>query len=375
MKTRIVELCIFLLKVMLRGSYFFIKLLPVKDNKVVFCSRQMDDIPLDYQLIQQKLKQKDQNIICVNVCQRVGNDLKGYIRYIKALFTSMVHLATSRVCIIDSYWPAVSLLHHKKELTVIQIWHAIGKIKKSGYASVGKKSGRNITYARKLHMHENYDYVVAGGEAWNPFYCESFGVSEKKLLNYGLPRIDYLIETEAENRERFLMQHPELCTKKKVLYVPTFRRNMENRWEEIVQLAENDDIVLIIKNHPGEKPKECIYKENILKCDDWKTMDLLAAADYVVTDYSAIALEAAVIGKKTFFWTYDYDEYVENNGLNLDLYGTVPMHIFEELDELALYIEEDRFDQNAFEDFRRKYLPEELGTSTEKIVSVVLKSM
>lgn len=375
MKTKVVEVCILILKVVLRSTYFFFKLLPVDDNKVLFCSRQMDEVPLDYELIQEELKAKKPNIKYVNICQRVGTDFKGYLKYIKALFSSMVHLATSQVCILDSYWPAVSILKHKKELTVIQIWHAIGKIKKSGYASVGKKSGRKIEYARQLHMHENYDYIVAGAEAWNQFYCESFGVSEDIILNYGLPRIDYLIKTEQINRKRFFTENPELESKKIVLYAPTFRRNMKSRWREIEALAENDEIVLIIKTHPGEKEKSPIVKKNIRYFDNWKTIDLLAVCDYLVTDYSAIALEAAVINKKTFFWTYDYDEYVENNGLNLDLYGTVPMHIFEEIEELAEYIDKDRFDYKAYETFRNKYLPRELLGSTDRITALIINNL
>ena len=45
----------------------------------------------------------------------------------------MYHLATASVCVLDAYWPAISLLHHKKSLTVIQMWHALGKIKPVSY--------------------------------------------------------------------------------------------------------------------------------------------------------------------------------------------------------------------------------------------------
>lgn len=375
MKTKIIELCIVILKILLKFVYFFLKLLPVKDDKVVFCSRQMDEIPLDFILIQENLKLKMPNVKCVNICQRIGNNFTGYLKYIKALLLSMIHLATSRVCVLDSYWPTVSLLKHKDTLTVVQIWHAIGKIKKSGYASVGKKSGRKIEYARKLHMHENYDYIIAGAEFWNEFYCESFGVSVDIILNYGLPRIDYLVKTEHLNKQKFFFENPELKDKKIVLYAPTFRKNMESRWYEIKTLADNEDIILIIKTHPGEKKKTPIIKKNIRYFDSWKTIDLIAVCDYLVTDYSAIALEAAVINKKTIFWTYDYFEYAKNNGLNLDLYSIVPMHIFGEIEKVAETIEKDKFDQEAFERFKDKYLPKKLSGATDKICHLIMRNM
>ena len=41
----------------------------------------------------------------------------------------MYHLATSRACIVDTYIIPVSILKHRDELIIIQIWHALGAIK------------------------------------------------------------------------------------------------------------------------------------------------------------------------------------------------------------------------------------------------------
>ena len=45
---------------------------------------------------------------------------------------------------------------------MIQMWHAIGKIKKSGYQTLDKDSGRSRAVAELLCMHRNYDYIIAG---------------------------------------------------------------------------------------------------------------------------------------------------------------------------------------------------------------------
>lgn len=47
-------------------------------------------------------------------------------------------------------------------------------------------------------------------------------------------------------------------------------------------------------------------------------------ADYVVTDYSAITIEAAALEKQIYFYVYDYEQYCESNGLNLDLFELFP---------------------------------------------------
>ena len=375
MKTKIVQISIFIFKHVLRFIYCFLKLFKMREKKILFCSRQMNNTPLDFFLIQEKLEERHGEFEYVTVCCHIGHSIKDYAIFVKELLRSMYHLATCHVCVIDSYWPAVSLLNHKPKLIVIQIWHAVGKIKKSGYQSVGKTSGRKVEYAKMLHMHENYDYVIAGAEAWNRFYCESFNISEDRLLNYGLPRIDYLMNKETFNRKCFFEENPKLKMKKIILYAPTFRRNMKSRWEEIIDAVNYDKYVLIIKNHPGQITSNRDLPEGAYYMENWKTIDLIPVCDYLITDYSAIALEAAVLKKKTYYWAYDYDEYVENNGLNFEVCKELPKYVFRDINELMYDMEKEAYDMKPLEKYIEKYLPEELGTSTEKIFRLIISSL
>lgn len=372
MKTIITKGIIHVSKFILNIIYFFLKLFPCDEKKILFCSRQSNELPLDFSLIQNHLDLT--GIHCVNICCHMGSRRNDYIKFIKCMFTSMYHLATSKLCIIDSYWPAVSLLKHKKKLKIIQIWHAIGKIKKSGYQTLGKKSGRKSEYAYALNMHKNYDYVIAGASVWNKYYCESFNISEDKILNYGLPRIDYLLNTEEYNRKKFFCQFPEFRDKKIILYAPTFRRNMKSGWEKIID-SVNKDYVLIIKKHPGEYLHTKKTADNVYYLENWKTIDLIAVCDYFITDYSAAALEAAVLKKKTYYWLYDYKEYIENNGLNINLKSEAELYAFKDIGKLMESICCENYDMNFIERYRRKYLPENLGHATDNIVDLIKKLM
>ena len=119
MKTKISSWMIFILRGFLQGLYFFLKLFPVKPKKVVFCSRQSNQEPLDFRLLRQSLNAEDPEIITESICCHIGHRISDYMRFAKCLFQSMYHLATCRVCVLDSYWPAVSMLNHKRNLTVI----------------------------------------------------------------------------------------------------------------------------------------------------------------------------------------------------------------------------------------------------------------
>lgn len=375
MKTKVSRVCIYAFKKTLSIIYLILKRLPIDNNKILFCSRQSSDIPLDFVLIEEKLKKEAPEITCINICCHIGYKTGDYIRYGICLLKSLYHLATSRICILDSYWPAVSLLNHKNDLKVIQIWHAVGKIKQSGYQTLGKKSGRKEEYAKALNMHKNYDYVIAGAKYWNKFYCASFGITEEKILNYGLPRLDYLISTEEENRKKVFAMYPELNGKIILLYAPTFRRNMKSHWDDILNEINDDRYALIIKRHPGEYNKPVKKTENVYYMDEFKTIELIAVCDYFITDYSAGALEAAVLKRKTYYWTYDYEKYVENNGLNIDLASEASPYVYSNIKELMDSIKSEEYEEKFMENYRKKFLPDELGTATYKITTLMRNIM
>ena len=179
----------------LQCLYEVCKLFGVKD-RVCFFSRQSDTPSIDFRLIQEQLRELSPQTEQVTICHRYRDGRDGSLRFAVDQLRSMWYMATSRACVLDAYWPVVSLLRHRESLRVIQIWHAVGKIKKSGYQTLDMDSGRNGQLARALRMHRNYDYIISGGEAWAPYYCEAFDTTEDKLRSYGLPRLDWLLAQE-----------------------------------------------------------------------------------------------------------------------------------------------------------------------------------
>lgn len=369
MKTAIIKPFILIAKGLMKAYYGILKLFPTKEKKVLFCSRQSDDTPLDFRLIQEELLAKDSEIKIVTICNRLEGGMN--LSFAMDMLRSMYHMATSRVCVTDTFWPPVGMLKHKDNLKVVQIWHSIGKIKKSGKISVGSETGRSAEAARLVNMHEGNDYIIAGAKVFDQFYYDSFGEGHYELRNYGLPRIDYIINTEEANREKFFTENPQLKDKTILLYAPTFRRGMEARWSEIIDAVDYSKFALIIKNHPSQRIESERPEGDVYYFDNWSSMDLLAVCDYVITDYSAIALEAAILPRKTCYWVYDYDEYTQKNGLNVDMYESMPGTVFRDTKELMNFIESDEYPMEVLEAYRNKYLPEDLGHSAEKISELI----
>lgn len=363
------KLILKIFRLLLRIVYAPMKLLPADSGKILFLSRQSNEITLDFAMLQSELAKRDPELRFITICKRSSDSRADYLSFGICMLRSMYHLATSKICIIDSYWPAVCMLNHKNSLTVIQIWHALGKIKQSGYQTVGRAGGRDRVIADELCMHRNYDYIIAGGKAWNPYYCASFGTTEDRLVNIGLPRIDYLLNQETANREKIYKAYPEFRDKTVLLYAPTFRKGIEANWLPLAENMDFDRYILVVKGHPNQ-PLTCDIPE-VCTCDEFKSAELLSVCDYLITDYSAIAIEGAILNRKTFYFVYDYEEYTSKNGTNIDLFKEMPGCVFRSAKELCHAIDGE-YPEDSLKSYRQRFLPEPLGCSTRLLADMIL---
>lgn len=371
MKKTIIVGMIRIMRIILSLIYAAFKFIPVDKRKIIFLSRQSNELTLDFRLLKDELEKQDRNIKIVVVCCRVDDRKKGMSRFAIAIVRSMYHLATSSVCVIDSFWPAVSMLKHKKSLTVLQMWHALGAVKKFGYQTLEKESGRDRRIAEAMSMHRNYDYVIAGGTEWNKYYCEAFNITEDRILNTGLPRIDYLLKTEKINRAHILKKYPQFAEKPVILYAPTFRRNGSGSGEELLDMFDYNKYSIVVKNHPNQPL--AFTNDNIYYCPEFTAIEMLSVCEYVITDYSAISLEAAILRKKTLYYLYDYDEYKAQNGLNVDPLQSMPECSCQKAEQIVNIINNGNYNMKELEAYRSKYLPAEMGRSAEKLASIICR--
>lgn len=354
-----------------RFIYFFMKFKKINKNKVVFLSRLSDNKTLDFKLLEKELS-KNKNIEIIFLCKRIenlsDNIISNFIYTLKCLY----HLADAKVCVTDTYSLAVSAVNHKKDLKIIQIWHSMGAIKKFGLQSVGNKSGRSKKTARVLGMHKNYDYIISGSEAMTKYFMQAYGYPKSNFLNYGLPRMDYLLNNHLDVKKKILKKYPVLKKKQNILYVPTFRTTGEDGTMDIINNVNFDKYNLIVKGHANQALK---FNDKVLGCDSFGALDLICIADYIITDYSGIAIEAAILNKKTLYYVFDYEEYDKNTGINIDLFKEMPKCCFKDAKKLCEYIEKDSYDMNTLIKYKNKYIDVKDGTSTKKIVDLINKCL
>lgn len=357
------------LKLGLRILYAPIKLAKTK-NRIVYLSRQSNDKSIDMILLEKEISKISPDTQQIFRLCMIPDGFANKVKYCFSVIGDMYYLATSKVAILDTYSITVSCLKHKSDLKVVQMWHALGAVKKFGLQSVGTKEGRDEKISRAMCMHENYDYVLAPSKATAKFYMEAFGCDSSKMKICSLPRVDELF-TDTGSSENFYRENPDLSQKKIVLYLPTFRDREAYVANELMVEFEDmgDDYHLIISPHPLFSK---IKVEDKFSCKgSFSTYDLLKIADYVITDYSACAFEASILLKPTYFFVPDYDQYVSERGLNIDLKAEMPLATFEKADELCSAIKEDSYDLNALYAFKSKYVENTNSNNAEILAKFI----
>lgn len=231
----------------------------------------------------------------------------------KNVLKELYHLMTARFIIVDTYYLILGGLKKKKKQTIIQTWHASGALKKFGLedkALEGMKGSEIDQYKKVYHA---FDYVLVASDKMGDIFQRSFDIKEEQLLKFGLPRMDAyfeegLIAVKREQVRTRLQLSQEVLM---VLYVPTYRDH-----EQVLSKLPIDfsglkkEFQAFVKLHPVI---QTTFDSAYLLTE--KTEDLLVASDLVITDYSSLAIEASLLGKPTYFYTYDQAKYDADKGL------------------------------------------------------------
>ncbi len=357
-------LIIKIVTIFLNIIYFLMKLLPVQ-NKITMISRQSNQETMDFRLLKKEINKRDSKIKIVVLCHELEGGAKSTVRirlkYVLHMFRQMYHIATSRVVILDSYCIVVSILKHKKSLRIVQMWHSMGTMKKFGYAILGLEEGSNPKLACAMQMHKNYDYIFASSEAYKSHLASGFNYTTDNILTYPLPRYDLLKDSDFHKRckARIEATYPSLKKKKNIIYCPTFRKDESDFNKAVNKLIDCTDTKkynLIIKLHPLSKVKLNSLKKGIIVDYTYPTFDMLAVADYVISDYSCVIYEAAIKNIAIYFYNFDMDLYLTNRGLAIDYNKELPGVIAKDPKIIMNSIENDDYDYVTLKKFADKYV-------------------
>jgi CDP-glycerol glycerophosphotransferase (TagB/SpsB family) len=315
--------------------YAPLKLLPSR-RKVVMISREHPTEPQDFADLRTAIRAQDPTVRVVSLVRMVPPGIPGKVRYAVHMLAQLYHVATARVLVVDTYAIVASVLHHKRSLTIVQIWHALGAFKKFGLSILGQEEGRDAHLAAAMRMHEGYDIVLASGEDCRPAYAEAFGTDPSRIRVAPLPRVDRLRDPARadEIRARIHARHPHLRDARVAVFAPTFRLDGTVTVDAAAlsaALAEQG-VHTVVKLHPLMHGR---FGDDVDTAEGFSTQEMLHVADLFITDYSSALYEAALVGIPSYFLVPDLDDYLASRDFYLDYRHDLPGPILHTVDDLA----------------------------------------
>lgn len=284
-------------------------------------------------------------------------------------------ILTSKVIVTDDYVKYLRYFPLRPEQRVIQLWHACGAFKKFG------QRGTNMSLPEDRATHAQYNLVCVSGENLRSIYADAFDVNYNKVKALGCPRTDDYFNKRLINKtkRKIYFRHPSLIGKSVIVYAPTFRDVGCDRSEfhpelDFDRLSKDllPNQILLICPHPVMKndilPKK--YK-NIRVMRDFSTNEYMLISDMLITDYSSVIFEYALLRKPIAFFCYDLPTY--DRGFYLNYPEDLPGDIYTNQDELTDYLThpEKHILTDKMNSFVEKYMSACDGHSCERIAALI----
>lgn len=355
---------------------------PKNGKNIMIMSETGDELVGNLRAIDDRLRERglDKTLHITRSARRSVGETKSVFSWAKLI----VKIARQNVIIVDNYVPVFSFLELRKDVQLIQVWHAGGGFKAVGYCRFGK-SGSPYPAGS---CHKAYTTALCGAPHLIPVFEEVFGIEGKDILPIGMPRLDGYLDPERieEFRKAFYSDHPELLGKKIILFAPTYRgvgQKTAHYDQDKIDLAQiyeacGDEYVFLIKLHPFilerfEIPEK--LKDRIYDFSDFASInDLFYVTDLLITDYSSNFYEFSLMRKPMLFYTYDRSVYELTRGVYRWVKDSAPGKVCDSFEELVEAIKTKDFEFEKVDRFvEDNFAGVEGGASDLLIDEVILR--
>lgn len=303
------------------------------------------------------------------------------------------YLARSKYWICNCKLPSYVL--KKNTQIYLQTWHGT-PLKRLGHDIVAPegttfyRSGMSIDEMKKTYDNDvmKYDYMISPNRFCTEVFQSAFGIERGKLIETGYPRNDVLINTTASEVEKIKNKLNIPLDKKVVLYAPTWRDNQFvtagytfelkadfHKWKE----ALGDEYVLIFKPHyliinkyQSDKSLNGFLYSIDANAD---INDLYLISDILITDYSSVFFDFAILNRPVLFYMYDIEEYKDElRGFYLDIYKDLPGEIYIDEANLLDALTNQDYSTQKLEMFNKRFNHCEDGNASRRVLDIVFRN-
>ena len=300
------------------------------------------------------------------------------------------YMSKAKYWVINCKMP--QYIRKKEEQVYLQTWHGTPLKRLAHDIHVSKDTTFYRSEMSAEEMYHTYDVDVARYNYMispNPFctdvFQSAFAIDRKRLIETGYPRNDILSNYTQEQVLAIKQRLHIPLDKKVILYAPTWRDNQYvasgytfkleadfRKWKE----ALSEEYVVIFKPHyliinDSANDKEL---EGFLFNVDAKEdiSSLYIVADTLITDYSSVFFDYAILNRPMYFYMYDIENYREElRGFYIDIYKDIPGDIYEQEDAMLKAIKQGTYDFDRLAKFNAYFNVHEDGKASQRVIDIM----
>ena len=314
-----------------------------------------------------------------------GAEVKEYFS-----FSYFYYMSKAKYWIINCKMP--TYIAKKEEQIYLQTWHGT-PLKRLAHDI---ESAEDMTFYRSAvsfaQMTQSYDidvarynYMISPNRFCTEVFQSAFRIQRERLIETGYPRNDFICNTTKEEIVRLKEKYQLPKDKKVVLYAPTWRDNSYvasgytfelkadfHKWKEI--LGEEYIVVfkphyLIINTYEKDSSLQGFLYSIPAEAD---IRELYVISDMLITDYSSVFFDYAILKRPIYFYMDDIEEYANDlRGFYLDIHKDLPGDIYTNEDELLAAVKQDAYDETAYQAFYERFCSCEDGKAAKRVIDIV----
>ena len=287
-------------------------------------------------------------------------------------------------------------IEKKKNQVYLQTWHGTPQKRLAHDIQVDENTTfyrSGMSYEKMVETYDvdvaRYNYMISPNKFCTEVFQSSFGINRERLIETGYPRNDFITNASDEDILNIKKKYNIPTDKKIVLYAPTWRDNSYvssgytfeleanfHKWKETF----GDEYIVVFKPHYLIINKFADDKslDGFLYSIDAtaEINELYVISDILITDYSSVFFDYAVLNRPIYFYMYDLESYREElRGFYLDIYKELPGKIYEKEEEMLEDIKNQVYDNQRLNEFNERFSHAQTGDCAKKVIDIVFKGV
>lgn len=375
-------------------NWWFTKF-PVKPKTILyesFLGRNFSDSPKAiYEYLQKNYPGHFNHVWIMNTPANAGNLQKQPQTHVVKRFgwRYMYYLATSKYQIFNMRQP--NWFIKRPGTKFLDTWH--GTPLKHLVFDMDNVASANPRYKQIFyHQSGQWDYLVTANQFSVNIFEHAFMYPTQRMLPTGYPRNDILSAPDKDDRARTIKRKLGIPLDKQViLYAPTWRDDdyySAGNYKFTLKLdiprlkqALGDRYVLVLRTHYFITDHldttgfgDFVYNESSYN----DISELYLISDILITDYSSVFFDYAVLKRPILYFVYDYEKYRSVlRGFYLNMEKDLPGPLLKTNDEVLHALQNISEVENsyhtAYQHFSERFNAWEDGHATQRVVDEFFK--